>query len=140
MKRNFDGIVCTKCGKASPADSPEPACRRCGGRLEVSMDMARMKAVVSRQMLRDSRQRGMWKYGDMLPVVSPKSVLSLGEGYTNLLRSESLAQILGMRNLFIKDETTNPSGSFLDRGMAVEISRARALGFRGAACAWSARR
>jgi threonine synthase len=101
------------------------------------MDMERMRATVSRARLHDSRQRGMWKYRDMLPVLNPKSALSLGEGYTNLLRSESLAHILGMKKLFIKDETTNPSGSFLDRGMAVEISRARALGFGSASCAWS---
>ena len=101
------------------------------------MDTETMRAAVTRSHLRASRQRGMWKYRDMLPVMSPKSMLSLGEGGTNLLRSESLAQILGMRKLFIKDETTNPSGSFLDRGMAVEVSRARALGCRAAACAWS---
>jgi threonine synthase len=101
------------------------------------MDMETMRVAVTRPHLRNSRQRGMWKYRDMLPVMSPKSMLSLGEGYTNLLRSESLAQILGMRKLFIKDETTNPSGSFLDRGMAVEVSRAKALGCRAAACAWS---
>ena len=99
--------------------------------------MERMRSSISQSSLRASRQRGIWKYRDMLPVMNPRSVLSLGEGYTNLLRSESLAHILGMRRLFIKDETTNPSGSFLDRGMAVEVSRARALGFRSAACAWS---
>ncbi len=101
------------------------------------MDMERMKSCVTRKALRDSRQRGMWKYVDMLPVVSPKSVLSLGEGNTNLLRSGSLARILGLRRLYIKDETTNPSGSFLDRGMAVEISRARSLKHLAASCAWS---
>lgn len=105
--------------------------------MEVSMDMESMKSSVTRQNLRDSRQRGMWKYRDMLPVMSPKGILSLGEGNTNLLKSESLAHILGLRKLFIKDETTNPSGSFLDRGMAVEISRARSLGYKGASCAWS---
>lgn len=136
-KRNFTGIRCTKCGRATPVNSHSPVCAKCGGRLEVSMDLERVGEVVSRTLLRSSRQRGMWKYRDLLPVMNQKSILSLGEGNTNLLRSESLAQILGMRRLFIKDETTNPSGSFLDRGMAVEISRARAIDCRAASCAWS---
>ena len=101
------------------------------------MDTDLMCSSVSQSSLRASRQRGIWKYRDMLPVMNPRGALSLGEGYTNLLRSESLAHVLGMKKLFIKDETTNPSGSFLDRGMAVEVSRVRALGFRSAACAWS---
>ena len=101
------------------------------------MDVERMRSSMSQASLRASRQRGIWKYRDMLPLMNPRNVLSLGEGCTNLLRSESLAHVLGMRKLFIKDETTNPSGSFLDRGMAVEVSRARALGFHSAACAWS---
>lgn len=105
--------------------------------MEVSMDAEAMRTAVTRPHLRASRLRGMWKYQDMLPVMSPNSMLSLGEGWANLLRSESLAQILGMRRLFIKDETTNPSGSFLDRGMAVEVSRVKALDCRAAACAWS---
>ncbi|UCE91728.1 MAG: threonine synthase [Methanobacteriota archaeon] len=137
MKRNFAGVKCTKCGSDAPVGSPLSCCDGCGGQLKVVMDIEGMKEHVTRETLDDRRLRGVWRYRDILPVINPKAIISLGEGNTNLLRSESLAQILGMKRLFVKDETTNPSGAFIDRGTTVEISRARSLGYRSASCASS---
>jgi len=134
---NFIGIICVECRTKQPVSSPSPACRKCGGRLEVIMDLEAAKERITKESIRESRNRGVWKYRELLPLMNPKGIVSLGEGNTNLMRSESLAQVLGMRRLFIKDETSNPSGSFLDRGTTVEISRAKALGYRVVACGWS---
>lgn len=101
------------------------------------MDLESVKERVTRDSLRSSRNRGVWKYADLLPIMNPKDIVTLGEGNTNLMRSESLAHVIGLKRLYVKDETTNPSGAFLDRGTTVEVSRAKALGFRGAACGWS---
>ncbi len=134
---SFVGIVCVNCHAEQPVGSPSPVCRRCGGRLEVVLDLEGVKERVTKESIRESKIRGVWKYRELLPVMNPKGIVSLGEGNTNLMRSESLAQVLGMRKLFIKDETSNPSGSFLDRGTTVEISRAKALAYRAVACGWS---
>jgi len=134
---NFVGISCVRCGSRQPVISPSPICRRCGGRLEVVMDLEEVKQRVSRESIERSRNRGVWKYTDLLPLMNPRDIVSLGEGNTNLSRSESLAHILGLRRLYLKDETTNPSGAFLDRGVTVEVSRAKSLGYRGASCGWS---
>ena len=136
-RRNFKGIRCAACGRSASANATAASCAECGGRLEVVMDLDRVSERISREKIARSRERGVWRYQDMLPVMSQSSILSLGEGNTNLLRSRALAEVLGLKRLYVKDETTNPSGAFIDRGTTLEVSRARALGFRSAACAWS---
>jgi threonine synthase len=117
--------------------SPSSVCTSCGGRLEVVMDLERVRETVTKESMAKSRNRGVWKYQQMLPVISSDAIVSLGEGNTSLLRSNMLAEILGLRRLYIKDETSNPSGAFIDRGTTVDVSRAKALGFKAAACGWS---
>ena len=136
-KHNFSGIRCSACGKMAAVSLPSPVCNSCGGRLDVMMDLERVKEVVTKESMANSRNRGVWRYQQMLPVISSEAIVSLGEGNTSLLRSNMLAEILGLRRLYIKDETSNPSGAFIDRGMTVDVSRAKALGFKAAACGWS---
>lgn len=133
----FVGLVCTKCGAKQPVSFPWPTCERCDGRLEAVMDLEAVKERVRKDPTRWSKGRGVWKYSELLPLMSTRDIVTLGEGSTNLMRSEMLALALGMKRLFIKDETSNPSGSFLDRGTTVEVSRAKALGHRTVACSWS---
>lgn len=89
-------------------------------------DLARIKADVTR----DDIARGpssLWRYAPLLPVRNPKYVVTLGEGWTPLLRADRLARSIGCDNLWIKDEGRNPSGTFKDRGAAVALSRYREL-------------
>lgn len=140
MKRHkleSPSIRCSLCGKMAAVSSPSSVCTSCGGRLEVTMDLERIKETLTRESMAKSRNRGVWKYQQMLPVISSEAIVSLGEGNTNLLHSNMLAEVLGLRRLYIKDETSNPSGAFIDRGTTVDISRAKALGFKAAACGWS---
>jgi threonine synthase len=92
----------------------------------------------------------MWRYREVLPVESDENVVTLGEGWTPLLRTERLGQKLGLRNLYIKDESQNPTQSFKARGMTTAVSMAKELGARklavpsagnaaGALAAYSAR-
>jgi len=101
----------------------------------INLDSA--KEWVTRKSIATSKGRGVWRYAMLLPNLNPRATVSLGEGTTNLLRSNHLAEVLGLRHLYVKDETSNPSGSFIDRGTTVDISRANALGFKMAACGWS---
>lgn len=82
----------------------------------------------------NTRPPGVWKYHELLPLSKPLTVISLGEGGTYLHKAQRVAEKIGLRRLWIKDETTNPTGSFIDRGVTVEVSKARELGFRGIAC------
>jgi threonine synthase len=70
----------------------------------------------------------LWRYQEVLPVRDEENAISLGEGYTPLLRAERLGRKLKMRNLFIKDEGLNPTGSFKARGLCMAVSRAKELG------------
>ncbi len=79
--------------------------------------------VVSRRHL-----RSMWKFWEVLPVNSPDEAVSLGEGCTPLLRCSRKGPFAGCKELFIKDESFNPTGSFKARGMSAAITRAKALG------------
>lgn len=103
-------------------------CPVCGGILEVKY---RFDKVLAEETLRNQEVcnlPGIWKFLAMLPLVSTKYIVSLGEGNTPVLGSKSLGPELGLRRLFFKLESLNPSGSFKDRGISVAISKAKELG------------
>jgi threonine synthase len=70
----------------------------------------------------------MWRYRELLPVVEDQNVVSLGEGFTPILRFRKIGEGLGLENLYLKDESQIPTGSFKARGLAVAISKAKELG------------
>lgn len=72
----------------------------------------------------------MWRYREVLPVESDDNIVTLGEGFTNLVPAKSLGRTLGLDNLLIKDESTNPTQSFKARGMAMAVSMAKELGIK----------
>jgi len=76
----------------------------------------------------------MWRYADLLPV-SAESPVDLGTGFTPLILADRLAAEIGLGEVWVKDDTRNPTGSFKDRVVGVALTKARELGFRIAACA-----
>ncbi len=93
----------------------------------VAYDLQRAAQSLTRESLA-ARVPTLWRYSEVLPVEDEKNRLTLGEGYTPLIKAERLGARLGMPNLYIKDESLNPTGSFKARGMAVAISMAKELG------------
>ncbi len=81
-----------------------------------------------------ARIPGVWKYRELLPAAKSEGIVSLGEGGTFLHNCPRLAKEIGIKRLYIKDETTNPTGSFLDRGSTVVITKALELGFKELYC------
>ena len=73
----------------------------------------------------------MWRYAPFLPLLAGEAPVSLGEGLTPLLEAPALAEAMGVRRLWIKDEAQNPTGSFKARGMSAAVTRARAAGVPG---------
>ena len=126
------GLRCRECGRQYPAEALH-VCEYCFGPLEVAYDYERIAAVVSRERIA-AGPRSIWRYRDLLPVEDATPV-DLGAGFTPLVRADRLAAELGLGELWIKDDTANPTGSFKDRVVSVALTKARQLGFKVAACA-----
>ncbi|TAK23425.1 MAG: threonine synthase [Chloroflexota bacterium] len=123
------GLECTNCGLSHDADAPNNVCRVCGKVLYARYDLASARRTLDRDCFRD-RPADLWRYHELLPIRQPDNVITLGEGVTPLLRMPRLGESLGLKNLWMKDESLNPTGSFKARGMAVAVSRARELGLK----------
>ena len=125
-------LRCRECEREYPLE-PVHACDFCFGPLEVTYDYARMRGAVTRATI-EAGPKSIWRYRDLLPV-DADFIVDLGVGYTPLQRADTLARRLGMRELWLKNDTLNPTWSFKDRVVAVAISCARQFGFDTLACA-----
>jgi threonine synthase len=93
------------------------------GRLDVIYDYDAVSEKLTRSELKRRTARDVWRYEELLPA-PPRSAVRLGEAGTPLIHARRLGEKLGMKNLFLKDETRNPTSSFKDRAMAVGIAKA----------------
>jgi len=127
------GLTCKECGTSYPVTA-RMICDECFGPVEVSYDYAAMKGVVTRERI-ESGPRSLWRYRDLLPVEGePKA--GLRSGLTPLVRAERLGRELGVRELWLKDDSANyPSFSYKDRVVSVAITRAIEFGFETVGCA-----
>ncbi len=124
--------MCKECGQTYEAKALH-VCEFCFGPLEVRYDYDAIAAHVSHESIANG-PLSIWRYRDLLPVEGEQYV-SLGAGFTPLVRAERLGNALGLSDLWIKNDTLNPTGSFKDRVVSVALSRARELGLKVAACA-----
>ena len=133
--QRVNALVCRACGHQLPL-APAFSCDRCFGPLEVLYDYTEIARTISRRSI-ESGPPTIWRYADLLPVETDgaDSVVTLGEGYTPLIHARNLGAELGLRNLYIKNDTLNPTGSFKDRVVSVAVSWARQHGFTTVACA-----
>ncbi len=127
-------LKCPTCLKNYALEQPFITCPICRGKLNVVYDYEEVRGKVSRDTLR-SRGFNLWRYYEVLPVLPSWRIVSLGEGGTYLHRSFKLAERLRVKELYVKDETTNPTGSFLDRGASVLVTRALWLKAETLTCA-----
>jgi threonine synthase len=126
---NATSLTCRECGKTMPL-GPFYACEDCFGPLEVGYDLPRLtRADIEAGPL------NIWRYAPLLPVPADiASRLTTEPGFTKLVRADRLARELGMRRLWIKDDTGNPTHSFKDRVVAVALAAAQEMGFKVLAC------
>ena len=137
-------LECPKCGAKYDPSRLYNMCE-CGTPLLVRYDLAKMSREVDPSLWR-GRPEGLWRYGELLPVVDEKNRLSLGEGGTPVFAIPKMAKEYGLKELYIKDEGFNPTGTFKARGAAVGVSRAKELGVKtvamptagNAGAAWAA--
>jgi len=126
------GLRCRECSHAFPAEALH-VCEWCFGPLEVVYDYEGIAAATSHETIA-AGPPSIWRYADLLPAVNDGAV-DLGAGYTPLVRADRLAAELGLGELWLKNDTLNPTGSFKDRVVSVALARARSMGFKVAACA-----
>ncbi len=124
------GLRCRECGALSPADARH-VCEDCWGPLEVAYDLS----GVTRASIEDGPHT-IWRYAALLPCgADPAHRVDLGAGWTPLVRARNLGRALGLRELWVKDDSANPTLSFKDRVVSVAATRAVELGFDTLACA-----
>jgi len=126
------GLRCRECARPYPAEALH-VCDYCFGPLEVVYDYEALRRVVSRGQIAAGPPT-IWRYAPLLPVAD-EAPIDLGTGCTPLVRADRLAAELGLGELWIKNDTTNPTGSFKDRVVSVALTKARQLGFKVVACA-----
>ena len=120
-------LECSKCQRQYPHDQIQTFCPVCKATLLPRYDLEQAKQQTDRDEV-SRRSKGMWRWHELLPVLHEENQVFLGEGDTPLLRLPHLEQDLGLGNLFAKDESNNPTGSFKARGLAAAISKAKELG------------
>lgn len=120
-------LECSNCGKQFSSDQVQTFCPDCQSPLLARYDLESARDRVDRDEIRQ-RPHGMWRWQELLPVKDPHNFVYLGEGDTALLEVRNLGKSLGLTNLFVKDESTNPTGSFKARGLAAAVSKAKELG------------
>lgn len=126
-------LKCRECGREYPLAATH-VCEFDFGPLEVCYDYDRIKKSMTRDAI-ESRAQTMWRYRELLPVAGEPTV-GREVGFTPLIKADRLAARLGIRELWIKNDTVNyPTLSFKDRVVSVALSRARELGFEIVACA-----
>ena len=127
------GLRCRECGAESPI-APLHVCDTCFGPLEVVYDYAAIGRVLTRERIA-SRPRNLWRYRELLPIEGEPQA-GLHSGFTPLVRADRLAAALGVRELYVKDDSVNhPTFSYKDRVVSVAISKAMEFGFDTVSCA-----
>ncbi|MDX1511278.1 MAG: threonine synthase [Nitriliruptorales bacterium] len=135
LDANVLGLRCRECGEQEELGASH-VCGFCFGPLEPVYDTESIGARISRERVATGPP-SLWRYGDLLPVLSGDDAtrVDLGTGFAPLRPAPRLAAALGLRDLWLKDDTRNPSGSFKDRVVTVALSACRALGIKTIACA-----
>jgi threonine synthase len=124
---NVTHLECALCGFEHEARRLLNLCAKCGKPLLVRYDLERAARTLTKESLA-GRRADLWRYREVLPVDDDANIVSLGEGWTPLLHAKRLGEQLGFEELYIKDESQNPTQSFKARGMAAAVSMAKELG------------
>lgn len=127
------GLKCRECGREYPKE-PLYVCEYCFGPLEVVYDYERIKKKLTREAI-ESRPKNLWRYKELLPL-DGEQTCGLNSGFTPLIRARNLEKALGVKELYIKDDSVcHPTLSFKDRVVSVALSKAKEFGFNTVACA-----
>jgi threonine synthase len=123
-------LACTACGLKHDWAQLQNLCSACQKPLFATYDLSEVGRILTQDSFKTRREKSLWRYRELLPLPSVIEPVSLGEGGTPLLRADRFAASIGIENLWVKDESLNPTQSFKARGMSVAVSMAKHLGAR----------
>lgn len=127
------GLKCRECGRKYPKE-PLYVCEYCFGPLEVDYDYEKIRKKLTKEVIK-ARAKNLWRYRELLPVEG-EPTSGLKSGFTPLIRAKNLEKALGVKELYLKDDSVNhPTLSFKDRVVAVALCKAKEFGFDTVACA-----
>ncbi|TET52724.1 MAG: threonine synthase [Actinobacteria bacterium] len=124
------GLACKECKREYPAEAKH-VCEFCFGPLEVNYNYDAIK--LTKEKIKNG-PLSIWRYKELLPVET-EDLVDLQAGFTPLIEAKNLAKILGLKKLWLKNDTVNPTFSFKDRVVSVALSKAREFGYKTVACA-----
>jgi threonine synthase len=127
-----EALQCKECGTSYPLEA-RYACEECFGPLEARYDLSDLDPDHARRKIQAGPST-IWRYGDFLPFERPPRT-TLAAGVTPLVRADRLAERLGVREVWVKNDAANPTHSFKDRVVTVALAKARELGYEIVACA-----
>ncbi|RKU10994.1 threonine synthase [Candidatus Poribacteria bacterium] len=123
----FTHLECSRCAHTYDPGVPQNLCTQCGKPLFARYALDKIAQSWDKSSLWE-REASMWRYGELLPVTDSRHIVSLNESMTPLLPAQRLASSLGLKALWVKDESRLPTGSFKARGLAMAVSKAKELG------------
>ncbi|HCW50736.1 MAG TPA: hypothetical protein DGR79_01515, partial [Clostridiales bacterium] len=135
----LEHLECSRCGERADPAGPAGSCPSCDGPLFARYDLGSLAwpprggeppAAGGRQALLGPEDGSMWRYHQLLPVTSPRHVVSLGEGRTPLVALPELERRLGLPRVWLKDEGQNPTATFKARGASAAVSKMVELGVK----------
>ena len=131
---NVTGAKCTICGRITPAEPETTTCPHCGGILDIEYDYDYIRSSIAKNPMNERNGRTMWRYMEFLPVEGIGDRPRLRVGGSPLYRADALGSLLGIRDLWIKDDGQNPTASLKDRASAMAVVKAEEAGRMTIAC------
>lgn len=132
--KNVISAVCVSCGAEHEATPNVTTCRKCGGILDIKYDYSYIKSQITREKLAERRENSMWRYMEFLPVTGESKVNKLRVGWSPFYEKPDLAERLGIRKLYVKDDGVNPTASLKDRASAMAVVKVEEAGVDTIAC------
>ncbi|MBQ6153777.1 MAG: threonine synthase [Ruminococcus sp.] len=131
--KNVKYLKCVKCGKTYPA-LPDATTCECGGILDVVYDYEYIKTKLNRETLKERSDMTMWRYREVLPIEEDTEPEGLRVGNSPLYRCDKIAEDMGIKKLYVKDDGFNPTSSLKDRASSMAVTKAKEAGYHTIAC------
>ena len=124
---------CVRCGRTYEA-TPDLTTCECGGILDITYDYDYIRTQLTKEKLAARTDRSMWRYRELLPIEETTENTPLRVGNSPLYEEPRLAEMLGLKRLYVKDDGQNPTASLKDRASAMAVAKAREAGAKIIAC------
>jgi len=123
-------LICTNCGKEFDVDERNGLCTSCGKVLYPKYDLEKAKETLSKQDIQNRKVYNIWRLQEIMPVKDNKFRITLGEGWTPIVKLNNFGKDNGLNQAFLKDEGQNPTGTFKSRGLCAAVAKGLELGVK----------